>query len=161
MTRWSQLEKWQPTLADIKNISEDIFEQYANSTAAERAKNAGDDWLAHTIYFIRDALWFSEFEHAVYHADAGRVIQIFKYWAFAFRGAGQHNYARECVEVLVKWKYELTDALRSALEKSWFVNRWGKEGRWIASDLYLEQLNFWVKVGPEICLPFNGTDHWL
>jgi hypothetical protein len=103
--------------------------------------------------------WFCEFEHAVCHADAGRVIRIFKYWAFAFRGAGQHNYARECVEVLVKWKYELTDALRTALEKSWFVNRWGKEGRWIASDLYLEQLNFWVKVGAQCCLQFNNTDH--
>jgi len=54
------------------------------------------------------------------------MIRIFKYWAFAFRGAGQHNYARECVEVLVKWKYELTDALRAALERSWFVNRWEK-----------------------------------
>jgi hypothetical protein len=159
MTRWSQLEKWQPTLTDIKKISHDIFEQYANSTAAEKAKDAGDDWLAHAIYFIRDALWFCEFEHAVCHADAGRVIRIFKYWAFAFRGAGQHNYARECVEVLVKWKYELTDALRTALEKSWFVNRWGKEGRWIASDLYLEQLNFWVKVGAQCCLQFNNTDH--
>jgi hypothetical protein len=146
MNRWSELEKWQPDIAEIKKISHEIFEQFANSTAAEKAKEAGDDWLAHTSYFIRDALWFCEFEHGVSHADAGRVIRVLKYWAFAFRGAGQHNYARECVEVLVKWKYELTPSLRAALEKSWFVNRWGKPGRWIASDLYLEQLNFWVKV---------------
>jgi hypothetical protein len=53
MTKWSQLEKWQPTLADIKKISHDIFEQFANSTVAEKVKKAGDDWLTHAIYFIR------------------------------------------------------------------------------------------------------------
>ncbi len=86
------------------------------------------------------------FEHAVSTADAGIVLRVLKYWAFAFRGASQHNYARECVEILLKWKYELGPELQAALERSWFVNRWGKPGRWIAADLYLEQCNFWVKV---------------
>lgn len=109
-------------------------------------KEIGDDWLAHDIYFIRDALFFCEFEQAVAYADPGRILRVLKYWCFAFRGASQHNYARECAEVLLKWKYELDDMLRKALERSWFVNRWAKEGRWIPADLYLEQLNFWVKV---------------
>jgi hypothetical protein len=109
-------------------------------------KEKEDDWNAHDIYFVRDALFFCEFEQAVAYADAGRVIRVLRYWCFAFRGAGQHNYARECAEVLLKWKYELDEELRKVLERSWFFNRWGKEGRWIAADLYLEQLNFWVKV---------------
>jgi hypothetical protein len=71
---------------------------------------------------------------------------VLKYWTLAFRGAGQHNYAQECAEVLIKWKYEMTDALRQALEKAWFCNHFGKLGRWIATDLYLEQCNYWVKV---------------
>ncbi|KAH9920676.1 uncharacterized protein B0H18DRAFT_956944 [Fomitopsis serialis] len=114
---------------------------------AQRAQAAGDDWFAHEVYFMRDALMFCRFEHAVSGADAGaaRVLRVLKYWTFAFRGAGQHNYARECVEILVRWKYEVTDTMRTALEKAWFVNRWGKPGRWIAADLYLEQCNFWVK----------------
>jgi hypothetical protein len=41
-----------------------------------------------------------------------------KYWCLSFRGASQHNYARECAEVLLKWKYELDDMLRKALEQS-------------------------------------------
>ncbi|KAJ7791458.1 hypothetical protein B0H14DRAFT_2624967 [Mycena olivaceomarginata] len=82
---------------------------------------------------------------AVSFADAGQLIRVLKYWGLAFRGVGQHNYARECAEVLVRWRYELTDKLWSALERSWFVNRFGKPGRFIPSDLYLEQLNFWVK----------------
>ncbi|KAJ7799588.1 hypothetical protein B0H14DRAFT_2616927 [Mycena olivaceomarginata] len=79
--------------------------------------------------------------------DPGQLIRVLKYWTLAFRGVGQHNYAHECAEVLVRWRYELTDKLRRALERAWFVNRWGLPGRFIASDLYLEQLNF-------------GSRHW-
>lgn len=119
---------------------------FATAKAAHDAKEKNDDWLARSILFMRDALIFCEFESAVSHADAGRVIHVLKYWTYAFRGAGMHNYARECLEVVLKWKYELTDALRSALERSWFYNRSGLPGRWIATDLYIEHLNFWVKV---------------
>lgn len=114
-------------------------------------KEKEDDWNAHDIYFLRDALFFCEFEQAVAYADAGRVIRVLRYWCFAFRGAGQHNYARECAEVILKWKYEIDEELRKVLERTWFFNRWGKDGRWIAADLYLEQLNFWVKVRHMSC----------
>jgi len=89
---------------------------------------------------------FCEFEQAVSHADAGRVLRVLKFWSLAFRGAGQHNYARECVEILIKWNHEMTDALRRAHEKAWFFNRYGRVGGWIGADLYLEQCNYWVKV---------------
>ncbi|PBK94151.1 hypothetical protein ARMGADRAFT_928383, partial [Armillaria gallica] len=95
---------------------------------AEDAQTAGNDWLAHSIYFVWDSLLFCEFEDAVAHADAGR-----------------HNYARECVGVLLIWKYELSNALRATLEHAWFYNRWGIPGRFIATDLYMEQLNYWLR----------------
>ncbi|KAF8184133.1 hypothetical protein K438DRAFT_1974716 [Mycena galopus ATCC 62051] len=144
-TLYSQLSGWQPTLADIQAVALAISTDFATATAAQKAQAAGDDWMAHSIYFIRDSLFFCMFEKAVSLADPGQLIRVLKYWALAFRGVGQHNYARECVEILVRWKYELPDKLRRALERSWFVNRWGIIGRSIASDLYLEQLNFWVK----------------
>jgi hypothetical protein len=142
----SKLATWKPTLRDIEDFAHRFVEQFADTRRAEEAKAIDDDYLAHSIYFIRDALLFCEFEHAVSHADAGRVLRILKYWALSFRGAGLHNYARECLELLIRWEYELDDDLRRALEESWFVNRWGLPGRWIAADLYLEQLNYWVKV---------------
>ncbi|KAJ7704166.1 hypothetical protein B0H16DRAFT_719592 [Mycena metata] len=144
-TLYSQLSGWQPTLEDIQAIALTISTDFATATAAKNAQAAGDDWMAHSIYFIRDSLFFCLFEKAVSFADPGQLIRVLKYWGLAFRGVGQHNYARECVEVLVRWKFELPDKLRRALERSWFINRWGKRGRSIASDLYLEQLNFWVK----------------
>ncbi|KAJ6464708.1 hypothetical protein DFH09DRAFT_1488636 [Mycena vulgaris] len=144
-TLYSQLSGWQPTLEDIQAIALIISTDFATATAAKAAQAAGDDWMAHSIYFIRDSLFFCMFEKAVSYADPGQLIRVLKYWGLAFRGVGQHNYARECAEVLVRWRYELPDKLRRALERSWFYNRWGIAGRSIASDLYLEQLNFWVK----------------
>lgn len=127
-------------------LAETVCMEFAATKSAEEAKKKNDDWLAHDIYFIRDALLFCEFEDAVSYADAGRVLRVLQYWTFAFRVCGQHNYARECAEILIKWKYETTPALRAALEWAWFMNRFGLPGRWIAADLYLEQLNYWVKV---------------
>lgn len=43
-------------------------------------------------------------------------------------------------------KKEKQRTMIGSLEKSWFVNRWGKIGQWIVSDLYLEQQNYWIKV---------------
>ncbi|KII82757.1 hypothetical protein PLICRDRAFT_181073 [Plicaturopsis crispa FD-325 SS-3] len=118
MTLWSELSAWRPNMLEIREISEKITAQFATTAAAEDAKKGEDDYLAHAIYFIRDALFFFEFEHAVSWADAGRVLRVLKYWAFSFRGASQHNYARECAEILIKLKYEVTQSLRAALEKA-------------------------------------------
>lgn len=91
-------------------------------------------------------LIFLEFEHAIDYADAGRVLRVLKFWAYSFRGAGLTNYAREALEVLLIWENELPEALQKNLERSWFVNRTGRLGGAIPADLYLEQLNYIVKV---------------
>ncbi|KAI0063040.1 hypothetical protein BV25DRAFT_1765596, partial [Artomyces pyxidatus] len=145
MTQYSELTTWEPTVEEFKSFVEYFVDNFTDALKAGEAKAVQDDYLAHSIYFIRDALIFCEFEHAVSQADAGRVLRVLKYWSFSFRGAGLHNYARECVEILLRWKYELQPVVRDALEQAWFVNRWGLPGRWIAADLYVEQLNFWVK----------------
>ncbi|KAJ7225308.1 hypothetical protein GGX14DRAFT_638099 [Mycena pura] len=143
---WTQLETWEPDLDQINALVDDIVRNFATSDAARRAKGVKDDWMAHTIYFIRDALLFLEFEAGVRYADPGRVLRIMKYWVLMFRGAGQHNYARECVEFLIFFKYETPPMVQKAMERAWFYNRWGVRGRSIPADLYLEQLNYWVKV---------------
>ncbi|KAJ8087846.1 hypothetical protein PM082_006699 [Marasmius tenuissimus] len=144
--RWSKLAEWEPeSFEDLHDLAKVICEDFASTKAAEKSKELKNDWAAHDRYFIRDALMFLTFEQAVSYADAGRVLSVLKYWTFFFRGCGQHNYGRECAEILIKWKYELPPALRAALERSWFYNRWGLPGRWIAMDLYIEQLNYWIK----------------
>ncbi|KAJ7819694.1 hypothetical protein B0H14DRAFT_2600447 [Mycena olivaceomarginata] len=101
-------------------------------------------WHIPSISFV--TRYFSaSLEKVVSFADPGQLIRVLKYWGLAFRGVGQHNYARECAEVLVRWRYELPDKLRLGLERSWFISRWDIRGRSIAADHYLEQLNYWVK----------------
>lgn len=138
--------KWKPTVDELSSFSQDFVTDFTVAANIERAKNINDDYYAHSQYFICDALIFCMLEHGVTFADAGVVLRVLKYWALSFRGAGLHNYARECMEVQLQWKYELTPELRAAKEQAWFYNRWGIRGRSIASDLYLEQNNFWVKV---------------
>ncbi|KAL1686920.1 hypothetical protein GGG16DRAFT_105392 [Schizophyllum commune] len=146
LTSWEDLQKWRPqSFEDLRQLAARIRAAFANVNEAESAKRDGDDWYAHDIYFIRDSLFFLEFESAVAWADAGRVLRVMRYWLMMFRGAGQHNYARECAEILLRWKFEMTDDIRRALEKAWFINRSGLDGRWIASDLWLEQCNYYVK----------------
>ncbi|KIJ56046.1 hypothetical protein M422DRAFT_239237 [Sphaerobolus stellatus SS14] len=123
----------------------EIVMEIVTSFAATEAKEVGDEWLAHNILFIPDALTFCQFEDAVANADPGWVLRIMKYRALAFRSAGLHNYACECIEVLLLWKYELPAPLKVALEEAWFVNQWGLPGRFIPFDLYLEHCNYWVK----------------
>ncbi|KAJ7200786.1 hypothetical protein GGX14DRAFT_371815 [Mycena pura] len=143
--RWAALAKWKPTLAELTAFAQDFVSDFTLAINSESAKNVNDDYYAHSQYFIRDALIFCVFEHSVMFADAGGVLRVLKYWALSFRGAGLHNYARECLEIVLQWKYELSPEAQAAKEQAWFFNRWGIKGRSIASDLYLEQNNFWVK----------------
>ncbi|KAJ7798141.1 hypothetical protein B0H14DRAFT_2389019 [Mycena olivaceomarginata] len=133
-------------LYELTAFAQKFVDDFTLAINTESATNVNDDYFAHSQYFIRDALIFCVFEHSVAFADAGGVLRVLKYWALSFRGAGLHNYARECIEILLQWKYELTPKAQAAKEQAWFFNRFGIRGRTIPSDLYLEQNNFWVKV---------------
>lgn len=146
MTRWSDLEKVQPSLHEIKRLASVIQKKYTTTKAANDALEKNDHVLAHACLYLRDVLSFMEFESAVTHGDPGRVLKILKLWVYMFRGAGLTNYAREALEILVSWEKELPDAVKHNLERGWFVNRWGLAKRFIAADLYIEHLNRLVKV---------------
>ncbi|KAF8599335.1 hypothetical protein BDV93DRAFT_591835 [Ceratobasidium sp. AG-I] len=143
---WDELSGWDPTWENLKEIAMWIVTNFATSMAAEEALDINDDYLRHGILFIRDALIFVEFEHSIAHADPKRLVLVLHYWAMSFRGAGLHNYARECLEIILTLEREVSPEMREVLEHCWFVNHWGIKGRAIASDLWLEQLNFWLKV---------------
>ncbi|KAJ7877387.1 hypothetical protein B0H14DRAFT_3783481 [Mycena olivaceomarginata] len=123
--RWADLAKWKPTLDELKDFAEDFVKDFTEAQNIEKAK-------------------ISMMTITRTH-NAGVVLRVLKYWAFSFRGAGLHNYAWECIEILLQWKYELTPEMETAKEQAWFFNRFGLRGRNIASDLYLEQNNYWVK----------------
>ncbi|KAJ7835165.1 hypothetical protein B0H14DRAFT_2363521 [Mycena olivaceomarginata] len=143
----------------LHSIALTISTNFATATAAKKAQAAGDDWTAHSIYFIRDSLFFCLFEKAVSFADPGQLIRVLKYWGLAFRGVGQHNYARECAEVLVRWRYELPDKLRLGLERSWFISRWGIRGRSIAGRSLFGTAQLLGEGVQQICADFGVADY--
>lgn len=157
MDSWKELCKWRPESADeIMDLATSIRREFVNSRgAAKNLTPQGDHVYAHGLLFLRDALLLQVFQHAIKHGDPGLVLRVLKFWVYSFRGAGSTNYARECLEIFVQWNSgELTEEAKEALETSWFYNRWGKPGRFIASDQYLEHLNYWTKVGSSL-LKYN------
>ncbi|KAF8582225.1 hypothetical protein K439DRAFT_1618454 [Ramaria rubella] len=93
--------KWKPSFFEVHEAALRIVKDFATSSAAGKVKEANDDWLAHSIYFIWDALLFLIFEQYVSFADAGGILCVYKFWVYSFRGARMWNYAWECLEVIL------------------------------------------------------------
>lgn len=52
---WRELGEWRPDYDEIKNLSAAIYKLYGTTTAAEKAKDAGDNWNAHNVFTISHA----------------------------------------------------------------------------------------------------------
>ncbi|KAH6908480.1 hypothetical protein BKA70DRAFT_1103795, partial [Coprinopsis sp. MPI-PUGE-AT-0042] len=138
-----------------------VVQQFTTSAAASAALRAQDEVMAHSILFIRDALFFWEFCDAIRDADVGRMWLVYDFWVFMFRGAGCHNYGNEILEMKGQFEHEFPPLLRDLVERTWLVNRWGIDGRSIPTDLYLEHNNGFTKVSnliPLSDLPVMCTD---
>ncbi|KZT36483.1 hypothetical protein SISSUDRAFT_1130344 [Sistotremastrum suecicum HHB10207 ss-3] len=147
---YQDLYKVQPSFKELRELAEKIHTTYLDTRNcgpifAGSIPEQGDHVYGQSGLFSRDALLFFIFEHGVRNGDPGVLWEIIRVWVFSFRGAKQMNYARECLELLIRWDTELTEELREVLEMSWFYNRTGKPGRFIAVDMYLEHLNYWIK----------------
>ncbi|KZT33874.1 hypothetical protein SISSUDRAFT_1132276 [Sistotremastrum suecicum HHB10207 ss-3] len=151
-TDYSQLEKWRPTVAELRAMGEAIQSNYLDHRKIYEAfgvnaldPEEGDHIFVQSCLFMRDTLAFEIFDYGVRHGDPGVLWSIMKLWMYSFRGAQQQNYSRECLELLIRWETELTPEMREVMESAWFYNRLGRPGRFIAIDMYLEHLNYWVK----------------
>lgn len=110
------------------------------------ALEAGDEVLAHSILFVCDSLFFWEFCDAIRDADVGHMWVVYDFWVFMMWGAGCHNYGNEILEMKAQFEHEFPPLLREVVEQTWLVNRWGKRGCSIPTDLYLEHNNGFTKV---------------
>ncbi|KAI0739877.1 hypothetical protein C8Q80DRAFT_1274909 [Daedaleopsis nitida] len=124
----SDTAKWRPSWQEFQQVVAEITSMYTTTRSAHDALERGDEVLAHSIFFIRDALIFTEFCDAIRDADAGRMWLVYDFWIFMMRGAGCHNYGNELLEMKAQYTYELPPLLREVLEHTWLVNRWGQHG---------------------------------
>jgi hypothetical protein len=156
-SRLTDLKTWKPNVTEFEAVVGEVITKFATTTAAHDALEAGDEVLAHSILFIRDALFFWEFCDAVRDADVGRMWVVYDFWVFMMRGAGCHNYGNELLEMKALFEHEFPALLRDIVERTWLVNRWGKKGRSIPTDLYLEHNNGFTKVRISQLMSFS----WL
>jgi hypothetical protein len=140
------LHSWLPSIDEFEDVVEKVHSWFTTTRAAHNAIHSGDEVLAHSILFIRDSLLFWEFCDAICDADVGRMWLVYNFWVFMMRGAGCHNYGNEILEMKAQFLYELPPLLREIVERCWLVNRWGKKGHSIPTDLYLEHNNGFTKV---------------
>ena len=123
-----------------------IVDKYTMAFEADISLDTTDEVLKHSKLFIRDALTFWVFSDAVRHEDVGTMWLVYSFWLFMFRGAGCHNYGNEILEMVAQFTYEMGASLQEIVERTWLVNRWGKPGRAIPTDRYLEINNGFIKV---------------
>ncbi|KAI0310286.1 hypothetical protein OF83DRAFT_1178720, partial [Amylostereum chailletii] len=76
LRRWSDLANWKPTVSDLGDFARDFVNEYTSTRMAKKTTAQHDDYWAHSIYFIRDALVFCVFEQAISEADAGPVLRV-------------------------------------------------------------------------------------
>jgi len=141
-----QLRKWKPKWKEFDETVHTIVDKYTMVSGVDVSLSAEDDVLKHSQLFIRDALIFWVFSDAIRHEDIGTMWLVYAFWLFMFRGAGCHNYGNEILEMVAQYRYEMSAELRRIVERTWLVNRWGKPGRAIPTDLYLEHNNGFIKV---------------
>jgi hypothetical protein len=140
------LKNWKPSCREFEQVVETVISTYTTTSAAHDAIDASDDVLGHSILFIWDGLFFLEFCDAIRNADVGRMWLVYDFWVFMMRGAGCHNYGNEILEMKAQFQHEFPKLLCEVVERTWLVNRWGKKGRSIPTDLYLEHNNSFTKV---------------
>jgi hypothetical protein len=140
-----QLDEWRPEWEEFDRVVCTIVDKYTIEFGADPCLDA-DQVLRHSKLFMRDALTFWVFSDAIRYEDVGLMWLIYTFWLFMFRGAGCHNYGNEILEMVAQFQYEMPEMLQQIVERTWLVNRWGKLGRAIPTDLYLEHNNGFIKV---------------
>ena len=141
-----ELYKWKPKWSEFNGVVHTIVDEYSMAPEADPSLGATDEVLRHSKLFIRDMLIFWVFSDAVRHEDVGLMWLVYTFWLFMFRGAGCHNYGGEILEMVAQFRYEMNEQLQRVTERTWLVNQWGKQGRAIPTDLYLEHNNGFIKV---------------
>ncbi|CAA7263910.1 unnamed protein product [Cyclocybe aegerita] len=141
----SNLKDWLPSCPDFDAVVDRVVMQYTTTSAAQDALDSGDELLAHSILFMRDSLFFWEFCDAIRDADVGRMWIVYNFWVFMMRGAGCHNYGNEILEMKAQFQHEFPDLLCEIVKHTWLINCWGRRGRSIPTDLYLEHNNGFTK----------------
>lgn len=141
-----KLEAWRPKWEEFDGLVVELVDRFMSMPAAHDMLAVGNEVLAHSQFFMRDAMLFEVFSDAIRNADVGVMHLVYTFWLFMMRGSNCHNYGSELLEMRSQFLHEFSAERAAIVERTWLVNRWGKKGRSVATDHYLEVNNNFTKV---------------
>lgn len=101
----------------------------------------GDQTLAKSIAFIRDAMLAREFSLATAAGDVRRIWEVIKVTLFSFAGSSHSKYMQYYLEIITSLELESSAELRHGLLQMTLINITGHEGHWSAADFVQEYFN--------------------
>lgn len=140
------------TIADLRSrlatgelAHKDIFEQlsvkleYAYVSSLQE-KEERDIVYENVLLFIRHALEVRSFYKAMRRGDVGAMELIFQLWGPQFVGSRQSNYGDALTDIRVGMCCEWEDVLKRIVKSNWVINPWGKSGKFLGLDEFIEEL---------------------
>jgi hypothetical protein len=95
---------------------------------------------------LRDFGTIIEAHRAMKDGDYGRLMYMWERWAVMTQGLGKMpHYSKHLPKLIVQLKYILPTLLADVVLNSMLISPSGKAGHFVATDQYLEVLNYWLK----------------
>ncbi|OJT06327.1 hypothetical protein TRAPUB_2789 [Trametes pubescens] len=111
------------------------------SLSKPREPFRGDQALADSIAFMKDAWVSREFMYAAAEGDVGRVYEAMKMMLFTFAGSSHTKYTSYLLEFLCILELESSNELRDSILGTLLINLTGEAGRFSPADLIQEYFN--------------------
>ena len=140
------------------SVLDQIYRVYMMKPAWEGVDSQGqpikDAEYISMCRYLQEVEYFLFVRHAVRHGDIGLLDSLIDILGLWFAGAGQTNYALEMLHF--RWLLDSSSPeLRHALLASSVVNPSGKPGKFKATDLAVEHMNFFYRL--DINMRKNST----
>ncbi|KAA1068901.1 hypothetical protein PGT21_005196 [Puccinia graminis f. sp. tritici] len=95
---------------------------------------------------LRDFGTIIEAHRAMKAGDHGRLMYMWERWAVMTQGLGKMpHYSKHLPKLIVQLKYILPTSISEVVLNSLLISPSGKAGHFVATDQYLEVLNYWLK----------------
>jgi hypothetical protein len=95
---------------------------------------------------VRDFATIIEANRAMKAGDYGRLMYMWERWAIMTQGLGKMpHYSKHLPKLIVQLKYILPTSLAELVLNSLLISPSAKAGHFVATDQYLEVLNYWLK----------------
>jgi hypothetical protein len=96
--------------------------------------------LENLVLFVRQGLELKAFYKSVRAGDVGIMEFIMELWGPQFVGGKLNNYGDALMDIRVGMEAEWAPELKTIIRQNWVINPWGKSGKFLGLDEFMEGL---------------------